>query len=233
MSHRGYPGGHHTEVALLTGVAPEGVRVRRHSQHDLARSGGRLAAGRRDALPVPVAGRRRHRLVVESQGRQGAVRGAGHAGLQATVHRRHARRRWPARSSGSRPARASSTACATRRRSLAETLGPADRGRLDLMLTSIREAEQRLQQDQAWVQEAQAEGAGQAAHRRLPHRPADAGPRTPVVRPGPPGPANRFDARDRPVALVLRPRGLAGRRHRPSRRDAPRPGRGQDQAARA
>ena len=26
MSHRGYPGGHHTEVALLTGVVPEGVR---------------------------------------------------------------------------------------------------------------------------------------------------------------------------------------------------------------
>src|SRR3954453_14974361 len=28
---------------------------------------------------------------------------------------------------------------------------PADRRRLDLLLTSIREAEQRLQQDQAWV----------------------------------------------------------------------------------
>ena len=26
MSHRGYPGGHHIEVALFTGVAPEGVR---------------------------------------------------------------------------------------------------------------------------------------------------------------------------------------------------------------
>src|SRR5271166_3589530 len=26
LSHVGYPGGHHTEVALLTGVAPEGVR---------------------------------------------------------------------------------------------------------------------------------------------------------------------------------------------------------------
>jgi len=26
MSHPGYPGGHHAEVALLTGVAPEGVR---------------------------------------------------------------------------------------------------------------------------------------------------------------------------------------------------------------
>src|SRR5262249_12903376 len=36
-------------------------------------------------------------------------------------------------------------------RSLAKTLGPADRQRLDLLLASIREAEQRLQQDQAWV----------------------------------------------------------------------------------
>jgi hypothetical protein len=36
-------------------------------------------------------------------------------------------------------------------RSLASALGSADRQRLDLLLTSIREAEQRLQQDQAWV----------------------------------------------------------------------------------
>ncbi len=36
-------------------------------------------------------------------------------------------------------------------RSLAGSLGPADRQRIDLMMTSIREAEQRLQQDQAWV----------------------------------------------------------------------------------
>src|SRR5207302_1478710 len=36
-------------------------------------------------------------------------------------------------------------------RSLATSLGPADRNRLDLLLSSIREAEQRLQQDQAWV----------------------------------------------------------------------------------
>ncbi len=36
--------------------------------------------------------------------------------------------------------------------SLAKTLGPGDRQRLDLMLTSIREAEQRLHQDEAWVQ---------------------------------------------------------------------------------
>src|SRR5206468_3754827 len=35
--------------------------------------------------------------------------------------------------------------------SLAATLGPADRDRLDLLLSSIREAEERLQQDQAWV----------------------------------------------------------------------------------
>src|SRR5271166_6227028 len=36
-------------------------------------------------------------------------------------------------------------------RTIAATLGPSDRGRLDLLLTSIREAEQRLQQDQSWV----------------------------------------------------------------------------------
>ena len=36
-------------------------------------------------------------------------------------------------------------------RTLAGTLGPADRQRIDLMMTSIREAEQRLLQDQAWV----------------------------------------------------------------------------------
>ena len=36
-------------------------------------------------------------------------------------------------------------------RSLSSRLGPADRHRLDLLLTSIREAEQRLQQDEAWI----------------------------------------------------------------------------------
>jgi hypothetical protein len=34
---------------------------------------------------------------------------------------------------------------------LAKSVGPADRQRLDLLLTSIREAEQQLQQEQAWV----------------------------------------------------------------------------------
>jgi hypothetical protein len=37
-------------------------------------------------------------------------------------------------------------------RSLAATLGPSDRERLELMLASIREAEQRLEQDQTWVE---------------------------------------------------------------------------------
>jgi len=36
-------------------------------------------------------------------------------------------------------------------KALALNLGPSDRDRLDLMLTAIREAEQRLQQDEAWV----------------------------------------------------------------------------------
>ena len=36
-------------------------------------------------------------------------------------------------------------------RTLAKSLSPSDRARLDLLLTSIREAEHRLQQDEAWV----------------------------------------------------------------------------------
>ncbi len=36
-------------------------------------------------------------------------------------------------------------------KALAATLGPADRDRLDLLLTSIREAEDRLRKDMAWV----------------------------------------------------------------------------------
>src|SRR6185295_1436478 len=36
-------------------------------------------------------------------------------------------------------------------KTLAGALGPADRNRLDLLLSSIREAEQSLQQDQNWV----------------------------------------------------------------------------------
>ena len=67
MSHVGYPGGHHTEVALLTGVAPEGRPVQRHPQHDLARPGGRRPAlGGETRFALPGAGRRRP--VVEPQG---------------------------------------------------------------------------------------------------------------------------------------------------------------------
>ena len=107
----GYPGGHHTEVALLTGVAPEGVRFNdiRNTisldQEVAARLGGETR------LPCLVLGG--GVAVVESQGREGAVGGAGHPGLQAALHRRHPGGSGAARSSGSRPARASSTACAT------------------------------------------------------------------------------------------------------------------------
>ena len=58
LSHLGYPGGHHTEAALLTGVAPEGVRfgdIRNTislDQEVAARLGGETR------FPVPGAGRR-------------------------------------------------------------------------------------------------------------------------------------------------------------------------------
>ena len=87
---------------------------------------------------------------MEPQGREGAVRGTGHPGLQATLYRRD-----PGGSLREveriKTGQSILDGVRDQARSLGGTLGPADRQRLDLMLTSIREAEQRLQQDQAWV----------------------------------------------------------------------------------
>ena len=230
MSHRGYPGGHHTEVALLTGVAPEGVRfgdIRNTISLD-QEVAARLGGETRFASLALGGGR----PVVEPQGREAAVGGPGHRRSSSNCSSTARRRKWPAQVERIETAESILDGVRDQARSLGRTLGPADRERLDLLLTSIREAEQRLQQDQAWVTKPKPKVEVQAAHRRLPQRPADAGPRTAVVRPGPSGPANRFDARDRPVALVARPGGPAGVVDRPSRRDAPRPGRVQAQAAR-
>ena len=53
------------------------------------------------------------------------------------------------------------------------TLSDADRQRLDLFLTSIREAEQRLQQDEAWANPPKPQVNVAPSDRRLRHRPRD------------------------------------------------------------
>ena len=148
LSHVGYPGGHHTEVALLTGVSPEGVRFNdiRNTisldQEVAARLGGEtrfpclvLGGGvlswNRKGVKVPSEERATQvfkQLVIDGTPEEVAREVERIKNGQSILD-------------GVRD----------QSRSLAGTLGPADRQRIDLMMTSIREAEQRLQQDQAWV----------------------------------------------------------------------------------
>jgi hypothetical protein len=149
MSHRGYPGGHHTEMALLTGVGPEGIRagdIRNTislDQEVASRLGGQtrfasLALGggdiswNRKGVKVPSESRATQvfkQLFIDGTPQEIAREVQRIQSGQSILD-------------GVRD----------QARSLAKTLSPADQGRLDLLLTSIREAEQRLQQDQAWVE---------------------------------------------------------------------------------
>ncbi len=148
MSHRGYAGGHGTEVALLTGVGPEGLRngeIRNTislDQEVASRLGGEtrfasLALGGGDVS----WNRKGVKVPSESRATQ-VFKQLFIDGTPQEVAREMQRLRTGESILDGVRAQA---------RSLARTLGPADRDRLDLLLTSIREAEQRLQQDRAWV----------------------------------------------------------------------------------
>lgn len=154
MSHRGYPGGHHAEVALFTGVAPEGVRdmgdIRNTISLDqeaaervggatrfpyLSLGGGGTGAlsWNRKGVKVPAEGRATQvfkQLFIDGTPQEVAREVERIENGQSILD-------------GVRD----------QARALARTLGPADRARLDLLLASIREAEQRLQRDQAWVKQ--------------------------------------------------------------------------------
>jgi hypothetical protein len=148
LSHRGYPGGHHTEVALLTGVAPEGVRfgdIRNTislDQEVAARLGGETRFASLALGGGPLSWNRKGvKLPSEDRATQ-VFKQLFIDGTPEEVAREIQRLE---------DGRSILDGVRAQARSLASTVGPADRSRLDLMLTSIREAEQRLQQDQAWV----------------------------------------------------------------------------------
>lgn len=148
MSHRGYPGGHGTGAALFTGVAPEGMR-----QGDLRNTisldqevAGRLGGETRFASLQLGGGdlswnRKGVKLPSEDRATQ-AFKQLFINGTPAEVAREIER---------IKSGQSILDGVREQANALAKTLGPTDRQRLDLMLTSIREAEQRLQQDQAWV----------------------------------------------------------------------------------
>jgi hypothetical protein len=148
MSHRGYNAGHGSEVALFTGVAPEGMRpgdVRNTISLDqevasrlgnqtrftsLQLGGGDLSWNRKGVkLPSEAqASRAFKQLFID--------------GTPAEVAREVQK---------IENGKSILDGVREQAQTLARTLSQADRQRIDLLLTSIREAEQRLQQDQAWV----------------------------------------------------------------------------------
>src|SRR5262249_2129926 len=148
MSHRGYAGGHGTEVALLTGVAPEGLRfpdIRNTislDQEVASRLGGETRFPSLSLGGGDVSWNRKG-VKVPSESRATQVfRNLFIDGTPQQVARELER---------IKTGQSILDGVRDQARSLAKTLGPADQRRLDLMLTSIREAEQRLQQDQAWI----------------------------------------------------------------------------------
>jgi hypothetical protein len=149
LSHRGYAGGHGTQVALLTGVAPEGLRFPEIRNTISLDQEAAVRLGGETRFPYLSLGggdlswnRRGVRVPPEERASQ-VFRHLFVDGTPAEMAREL--RRIQTNESILDGVRAQA-------RSLAATLGSSDRQRLDLLLTSIREAEQRLQQDQNWVQ---------------------------------------------------------------------------------
>jgi hypothetical protein len=148
LSHLGYPGGHHTEVALFTAVAPEGVRFNDiRNTISLDQEVASRARGETRfpylALGAGVLSWNRKGVKVPSEERATQVfKQLFTAGTPVEIARELER---------IKTGQSILDGVRDQARSLARTLGPADRRRLDLMLSSIREAERRLEQDQAWV----------------------------------------------------------------------------------
>jgi Protein of unknown function (DUF1552) len=154
LSHVGYPATHDTQYALLTGAPSERVRfndVRNTislDQEVASRLGGEtrlpfLSLGGGINLTGGALSWNRQGVMVPSEGRATQVfRQLFIDGTPQEVAREIER---------IRTGQSILDGVREQARSLATSLGPADRNRLDLLLSSIREAEQRLQQDQAWV----------------------------------------------------------------------------------
>jgi hypothetical protein len=148
MSHRGYVSGHNTEAGLLTGVASEGMRsgdVRNTislDQEVASRLGGETRFASLQLGGGDLSWNRKG-VKVPSEGQATRVfRQLFIDGTPAEIAHEIEKLQ---------TGRSILDGVRDQARALARTLGPADQQRIDLMMTSIREAEQRLQQDQEWV----------------------------------------------------------------------------------
>jgi len=148
MSHRGYAQGHHNDIALFTGAPPEGIRL--NDVRNTISLDQEVAShiGRETRFGSLVCGD-----TVYSWNRRGVRVPATHWAssvfrqlfIQGTPDEiaREVRRLQDGQSI--------LDDLRAQARTMSANLGAADRQRLELFLTSIREAEQRLQQDEAWI----------------------------------------------------------------------------------
>jgi hypothetical protein len=148
MSHRGYTDGHHNDVALMTGAPPEGIRL-----NDLRNT---ISLDQEVASHIGSQTRFASLVLggtVYSWNRRGVRVPAQHWAssvfrqlfIQGTPEEmaREVRRL--------RDGRSILDNLRAQARTMSQELGAADRQRLELFLTSVREAEERLQQDEAWL----------------------------------------------------------------------------------
>lgn len=149
MSHLGYPGSHHTEAGMFTGVGPDGMRTASDIRNTISLDqevAARIGTKTRFAsLVIGNSGlswdRRGVQVPADGQG-MGLFKKLFIDGTPAEVAQELAK---------IQTGRSILDDVRTQARTLSRTLGPSDRARLDLLLASIRDAEQRLQQDEAWV----------------------------------------------------------------------------------
>ena len=148
MSHRGYTDGHHNDIALFTGAPPEGIRLNdiRNTisldQEVAAHIGSQTRFGSLVLGGTVYSWNRRGVRVPANHWPSSVFRQLFIQGTPEEIAREVRRLR---------DGRSILDDLRAQARTMSENLGAADRHRLDLFLTSIREAEQRLQQDEAWV----------------------------------------------------------------------------------
>lgn len=148
MSHRGYPDGHHTDVGLMTGAPGEGIRlndVRNTISLDQEAASHIGSQTRFAALVLGGTGYSWNRRGVRVPGHNWASGVFRQLFIQGTPEEVDRELRQL------RDGRSILDNLRAQARTLSSRLGAGDRQRLDVLLTSIREAEQRLQQDEAWV----------------------------------------------------------------------------------
>jgi hypothetical protein len=147
MSHLGYGGGHHTDKALLTGITAEDWNNKKNAISLDQEIAERVGDQTRFASLVLGQGNnlswnRRGMAVPGEESIKGVFKKLFIDGTPAEIEQEI-----------QKLAHGHSILDGVRNqaRSLATSLSPSDRRRLDQLLSSIREAEQRLAQDEAWV----------------------------------------------------------------------------------